>query len=126
MRFTNIKESATSSLGLYLAQESYAFRGTSGGQRYGSVGLRFQGLSGRFNGAARARGIVVHGAPYVTSDQAGRSEGCPAMEESRARELIPRISNGGLVFLFSPNDAGWMREDPWLRGASRAGSMASR
>jgi hypothetical protein len=125
-RFTNIRDSATSSLGLYLAQETYAFSGTSGGQRYRSTGLRLHGLSDRFNGAARARGIVVHGAPYVTSQHAGRSEGCPAMEESRAQELIPRISNGGLVFLFSPSDAGWMREDPWLRGASPGGSMASR
>ncbi len=115
-RFSNTKDSAASSLGLYLAQETYAFRGTSGGRRYQSVGLRLKGLSGRFNSAARARGIVVHGAPYVTPQQAGRSEGCPAMEESRAQRLLPRISNGGLVFLFSPRDATWMREDPWSRG----------
>ena len=114
-RFTNKKDSATSSLGLYLAQETYAFGGKTGGQRYRSIGLRLNGLSGSFNSAARARGIVVHGAPYVTATRAGRSEGCPAMEESRAQRLIPRISNGGLVFLFSPLDASWMREDPWTR-----------
>jgi hypothetical protein len=45
------------------------------------------------------------------------------MEEDRAQRLIPRISNGGLVFLLSPRDAGWMREDPWFRGA--AGTLAS-
>jgi hypothetical protein len=27
--------------------------------------------------------------------------------------LIPKIANGGLVFLFSPNDAQWMNNDPW-------------
>lgn len=116
-RFSNIRDSATTSLGLYLAQETYAFRGRSSGRRYRSVGLRLRGLSGRFNSAARDRGVVVHGAPYVTADRAGRSEGCPAMEEQRAQRLIPRIANGGLVFLFSPEDAGWMGGDPWARAS---------
>jgi hypothetical protein len=117
-KFSNIKDSATSSLGLYLAQETYAFSGRSGGRRYKSIGLRLQGLSGRFNSAARTRGIVVHGAPYVTPQRAGRSEGCPAMEESRAQRLIPRISNGGMVFLFSPKDPSWVGGDPWFRTAA--------
>lgn len=112
-RFSNRKDSAMSSLGLYLAQEIYAFSGKSGGRRYHSTGLRLRGLSGQFNSAARARGVVVHGAPYVTPGRAGRSEGCPAMEESRARTLLPRISNGSLVYLFSPRDESWIREDPW-------------
>lgn len=118
VRFTNIPNSATSSLGLYLTQETYAFRGTSSGRRYRSIGLRLSGQSGRFNSAARARGIVVHGAPYVTSTEAGRSEGCPAMEERRAQRLIPMLANGSVVFLFSPLDAGWMRGEPWAQGAT--------
>jgi len=72
-----------------------------------------KGVSGRFNSTARERGVVVHGAPYVTPSGAGRSEGCPAMEQSRARRLIPMIANGGLVFLFSPNDGNWLANDPW-------------
>ena len=111
-RFTNLQNSATTSLGLYLAQETYAFSGTSSGSRYRSIGLRLQGLSGSFNSAARRRGIVVHGAPYVTPQKAGRSEGCPAMEQDRAQRLIPMIANGGLVFLFG-RDANWMQQDPW-------------
>jgi hypothetical protein len=113
-RFSNIKDSATSSLGIYLAQETYAFSGKAGGSRYTSIGLRLAGLSGRFNDAARRRGIVVHGAPYVTASRAGRSEGCPAMEQDRALRLIPKISNGGLVFLYSPNDRTWLNQDPWV------------
>jgi hypothetical protein len=35
------------------------------------------------------------------------------MEQARARRLIPKIANGGLVFLFSPNDSQWMNSDPW-------------
>jgi hypothetical protein len=89
VRFSNRQGSNATSLGLYLAQETYGFSGKSGGRRYTSVGLRLQGLSGRYNSAARARGVVAHGAPYVTA------------------------SRGGLVFLFSPLDKTWMRSDPW-------------
>ncbi|HET8654508.1 MAG TPA: murein L,D-transpeptidase catalytic domain family protein [Longimicrobiaceae bacterium] len=113
-RFSNRDGSAASSLGLFLTQESYDFTGHSGGSTYHSIGLRLQGLSGRFNDAARARHVVVHGAPYVTPGRAGRSEGCPAMSRSRAERLIPEIDNGGLVFLFSPNDTTWLDADPWV------------
>jgi len=112
-RFSNREGSNATSLGLYLAQETYAFSGKSGGQAYRSMGLRMTGLSGRFNSAARQRRVVVHGAPYVTPRQAGRSEGCPAMETRRASTLLPKIGNGGLVFLFSPLEREWMSEDPW-------------
>jgi hypothetical protein len=112
-RFSNRDGSAATSLGLFVAQETYAFSGHSNGQLYHSIGMRLQGLSGSFNSAARSRGVVVHGAPYVTPSKAGRSEGCPAMEPDRARELIPQLSNGSLVFLFSPLDQTWLAKDPW-------------
>jgi hypothetical protein len=123
--FSNTRNSNMTSLGLYLAQETYGFRGRSGGRQYTSVGLRLEGLSGPFNSAARARGIVVHGAPYVTSLSAGRSEGCPAMEEDRARRLLPRLANGGMVYHFSPLDEAWLRNDPWS-GASVRGLAGAR
>src|SRR4051812_4061550 len=112
--FSNRHGSEATSLGLFLAQETYSFSGSSGGRRYTSTGLRLRGLSGRFNAHARERGVVVHGAPYVNGDRAGRSEGCPAVSPVRARTLIPRIRNGGLVFLYSPHDRTWKREDPWV------------
>ncbi|MEX2283811.1 MAG: murein L,D-transpeptidase catalytic domain-containing protein [Gemmatimonadota bacterium] len=116
-RFTNTPGSATTSLGLYVAGETYGFSGKSGGRYYTSIGLRIDGVSGGFNSKARERGVVVHGAPYVTPSRAGRSEGCPAMEQARARKLIPMIANGGMVFLFAPQDR-WMQKDPWINGAS--------
>jgi L,D-transpeptidase catalytic domain len=112
-RFANIMGAATSSLGLYVAQETYEFRGHSAGREYGSIGMRLMGVSGNFNDKARARGVVAHGAPYVTPAKAGRSEGCPAMEQSRASKLLPKLANGGLVFLFAP-DSTWMSRDPWV------------
>lgn len=113
LKFSNRNGSAATSLGLYLAQETYGFSGKAGGKYYTSIGLRMKGLSGRFNSAARSRGVVAHGAPYVTSTRAGRSEGCPAMEQARARDLLPKLRNGGMVFLFSPLDRAWMDQDPW-------------
>jgi hypothetical protein len=118
-RFSNIEGSATSSLGLFLAQETYGFTGKAGGKRYTSVGLRMAGLSGRFNSAARQRRVVVHGAPYVGPGKAGRSEGCPAMDQARARKLLPKIGHGGMVFLFSPVDKTWLKNDPWAHRATR-------
>jgi L,D-transpeptidase-like protein len=112
-RFSNTSGASTTALGLYLAQSTYAFSGHAAGRAYNSIGLRLQGLSGAFNDRALARGVVAHGAPYVTSSKAGRSQGCPALEESRARTLLPKIADGGMVFLFAP-DADWMAKDPWI------------
>jgi hypothetical protein len=112
--FSNQPGSKASSLGLYLAEETYAFSGRSGSGRYSSVGLRMRGESGPFNDAARRRGIVAHGAPYVTPVAAGRSEGCPAMEQHRARRLLPMLADGGVVFIYSPNHPTWLGMDPWV------------
>jgi hypothetical protein len=116
-RFSNASGSYATSLGLYLAQETYAFHGKSGGRPYGSIGLKLQGVSEGFNDNARARKVVAHGAPYVTPTKAGRSEGCPAMEPSRAQTLLPKLANGALVFLFAPNEQ-WMERDPWVTASA--------
>ena len=71
------------------------------------------GVSRGFNDNAFTRGVVAHGAPYVTPNKAGRSEGCPAMEPTRAERLLPELANGAMVFLFAP-DQKWMAADPWV------------
>ena len=111
--FSNRSGSAATSLGLYLTSNTYNFGGKSAGHHYTSIGLRLLGLSEGFNDNAYARGVVAHGAPYVTSTRAGRSEGCPAMEQGRAKQLLPMLANGAMVFLFAP-DARWMQADPWV------------
>ena len=118
-RFSNASGSASSSLGLYVAREIYAFTGHTGGRSYNSTGLRLLGQSSGYNDNAFARGVVAHGAPYVTPTKAGRSEGCPAMEQQRAKRLLPKLANGGMVFLFAP-DAKWMSRDPWAARATSA------
>ena len=112
-RFSNASGSAATSLGLYLAESLYQFHGHTGGQSYSSIGLRLKGVSANFNDNALARGVVAHGAPYVTASKAGRSEGCPAMEQDRARRVLPELADGGMVFLFAP-DQEWMADDPWV------------
>ena len=116
-RFSNASGSNATSLGLYVAKSTYGFRGKSAGQRYSSVGLRLMGVSAGFNDQALARGVVAHGAPYVTSTKAGRSEGCPAMEPARAERLLPKLADGGMVFLFAPDET-WMSSDPWVTGSA--------
>ena len=116
-KFSNASGSNATSLGLYVAKSVYDFTGKSGGQRYRSVGLRLMGVSTGFNDKAFARGVVAHGAPYVTPSKAGRSEGCPAMEPDRAERLLPKLADGGMVFLFAP-DQTWMSRDPWLASSA--------
>ena len=112
-RFSNASGSNATSLGLYVARAIYSFHGKSAGHSYGSVGLRLMGVSHGFNDNAFARGVVAHGAPYVTPNGAGRSEGCPAMEPQRAERLLPKLADGGMVFLFAPDER-WMTSDPWV------------
>ena len=112
-KFSNAARSAASSLGLYVTKALYSFSGHSGGRAYRSVGLRLDGKSTGFNDNAMARGVVAHGAPYVTPNKAGRSQGCPAMEPSRAARLLPKLAEGAVTFLFAP-DKNWMARDPWV------------
>lgn len=116
-KFSNAARSAASSLGLYVTKALYSFSGHSGGRAYKSVGLRLDGKSTGFNDNALARGVVAHGAPYVTPNKAGRSQGCPAMEPSRAARLLPKLANGAVTFLFAP-DKNWMSRDPWVTAST--------
>lgn len=119
--FSNVSGSNASSLGLYLTESTYAFTGAG----YTSTGLRLSGLSGAFNDQARARGIVMHGAPYVSANDAGRSQGCPAVEQSRVG-LIHQLAQGSLVFIYSPNDQAWLDGDPWVHHRGYPASDARR
>jgi len=116
-RFSNASGSNATSLGLYVAKSIYDFSGKSAGRHYSSLGLRLMGVSTGFNDKALARGVVAHGAPYVTPSKAGRSQGCPAMEPERAERLLPKLADGGMVFLFAP-DQNWMSRDPWLTASA--------
>jgi len=116
-RFSNGSGTGATSLGLYVTKALYAFTGHAAGRVYNSIGLRLDGVSKGFNDKAFARGVVAHGAPYVTPNKAGRSKGCPAMEPSRAQRLLPKLAEGAMVFLFAP-DRNWMSKDPWVTAST--------
>lgn len=101
--FSNREGSHATSLGLFRTAETY-----HGGNGYS---LRMDGLDPGFNDQARARAIVMHGAPYVDPAAAqargrlGRSHGCPAVRSQVAREMIDSLKGGQFVFSYYPDPA---------------------
>jgi hypothetical protein len=116
-KFSNTANSYMTSLGLYVTKDTYGFHGKAGGHPYSSIGLELEGVSDGFNDNAADRRVVAHGAPYVTPTKAGRSEGCPAMEQARAKRLLPELADGAMVFLFAPNQS-WLANDPWINASA--------
>ena len=110
-RFSDTMNSRQSSLGLFVAADTYV--GSNG------YSLRLDGLEPGFNGRARERAIVMHGAPYVDPSLAkqqgriGRSWGCPALREAVAREVIDTVRGGGVVFSYYPDDQ-WLTSSRFL------------
>jgi len=111
-RFSNSEGSHMSSLGGFVAAETYD--GQNG------YSLRLDGLEQGFNDQARQRAIVIHGAPYIDPVQArrqgrlGRSLGCPAVRPGVARPLIDALAGGTFVFAYYPDPA-WLRESRLLQ-----------
>ena len=98
--FSNDFNSNKSSLGFYVTESTY--RGKHG------MSLKINGLEHGFNDNAEARGVVVHGAPYVNagranSDYMGRSQGCPALPENEYAKVINIIKDGSVLFVYNPD-----------------------
>lgn len=108
-RFSNLPDSHQSSLGLFLTGGTY-----TGGNGYS---LTLRGLDKGFNDRAEERHIVMHGAWYVSPEQAraqgrlGRSWGCPALSERMAPKVIDTIKGGSFVFSYGG-------DQDWLQSAS--------
>lgn len=100
-KFSNKPKSLQSSLGLFLTGPSYV------GKAFGPS-LKLQGLNKGINDNAFMRGIVLHGAPYVSEERAkklgniGRSYGCFSVRRDAAKPLINTIKNGTLIFAYHP------------------------
>jgi hypothetical protein len=109
--FSDDMNSHQSSLGLFVARDTYV--GSNG------YSLRLDGLEPGFNGRARERAIVVHGARYVDERVAekqgrlGRSWGCPALREAVARDIIDLVRDGGVIFSYYPDEA-WLDRSRFL------------
>lgn len=99
--FSNASESYKSSLGFYATGEIY--NGKHG------ISLKLDGLEKGINDNARARGVVVHGADYVSNSfirnnkRLGRSQGCPAVPVELSKEIISTIKNKSCLFIYHPS-----------------------
>ena len=105
IRFSNTYGTLASSLGLFRAAETYEGRN--------GYSMRLDGLDPGVNDQARLRTIVMHGAEYVSESyvaehgQLGVSQGCPALEVSKAPAIIDALKDGGALYA-SGNDAAWL------------------
>ena len=110
-RFSDTMESRETSIGLFRTADTYV--------GHNGYSLRLDGLEPGFNGNARERAIVMHGAPYVDAATAkangrlGRSWGCPALREAVARRVIDTVRGGGVVFSYYPDPA-WLKASKYL------------
>lgn len=102
--FSNVAESHESSLGFYIASETYS--GKHG------LSLKLDGQDKGVNDLARERAIVVHGASYVSENfikstgRLGRSFGCPAVSEELNAKIIDLIK-GKTCFFINGNSSGY-------------------
>ncbi|MEA2078237.1 MAG: murein L,D-transpeptidase catalytic domain family protein [Candidatus Marinimicrobia bacterium] len=102
IKFSNKEGSRQSSLGFYLTAETY--EGKHG------VSLKLDGLERGFNHRARKRYIVIHSADYVSksfikeNDRLGRSWGCPALPPNLTQDIIEKIKEGSVLFIYGNDD----------------------
>jgi hypothetical protein len=99
--FSNKLNSYQSSLGFYLTAGTY--QGAHG------LSLKLKGAEKGINDIAEDRGIVIHGAFYVSESfihqfgRLGRSQGCPAVPKELCEPIINSIKGGSCFFIFSPD-----------------------
>ena len=99
--FSNTNESFKSSLGFYATGEIY--NGKHG------KSLKLDGLEKGVNDNARNRGVVVHGADYVSDSfiknhrRLGRSQGCPALPVELTNDIINAIKDQSCLFIYHPS-----------------------
>lgn len=97
--FSNSNESNKSSLGFYITERPY--------QGINGYSLKLVGIEQNINTNALQRGIVVHGANYVSARAEGspygigRSHGCPAVAPSLNKPIISTIKNGSCFFIYN-------------------------
>ncbi|TPG35556.1 murein L,D-transpeptidase catalytic domain family protein [Flavobacterium pectinovorum] len=106
--FSNSNSSFKSSLGFYATGEIY--QGKHG------ASLRLDGLENGVNDNARERGVVMHGADYVSESfirgnkRLGRSQGCPAIPVELTDEIIQVIKDKSCLYIYHPSRSFAMEE----------------
>jgi hypothetical protein len=109
--FSNENSSLKSSLGFYQTGKTY-----NGKHGYS---LALIGLENGINDNAFERGIVIHSADYVSESTiqnqgyCGRSWGCPALPVNLSSQIIDKIKNGSILFVFG-NDESYLSKSKFL------------
>ena len=99
--FSNNRHSNQSSLGFFVTGEPY--KGKKG------YSLKLYGLEKNFNDLAFERGVVMHGADYVSekfikqNGRLGRSFGCTAVSQEVNSFIINAIKGGSCLFIYYPD-----------------------
>lgn len=97
-KFSNEPGSLCSSKGIYLCNETYI----SG--KFGYA-MRMDGLEST-NSNVRKRAVVFHGGKYAedayikANHKTGRSEGCQAVGFQYSKDLIDKLKNGSLLYVW--------------------------
>ena len=100
-KFSNAANSYQSSLGFFITGEIY------NGKH--ELSVKMNGMESRYNGKAFDRGIVMHGADYVSEQfirehqRLGRSLGCPAVSQDVISRLSSTIADGVCLFAYYPH-----------------------
>lgn len=109
--FSNESGSYKSSLGFYLT--AYTYDGKHGNS------LKLIGIEKGINDNAFDRGIVIHGADYVSKSfiqqngRLGRSLGCPAVPEDVNDNLVNTIKGGSCLFIYK-NDQNYLNSTRYI------------
>jgi len=99
--FGNKFNSFKSSLGFYVTGSTY--------QGHHGLSMRLKGIEKGINDNAEQRGIVIHGAAYVSETfikqcgRLGRSEGCPAVPKELCQQIIDYIKEGSCFYMYYPD-----------------------
>lgn len=110
--FSNKLNSYKSSIGFYKTEKPY----------YGKFGysLRLKGLEENFNSNAKIRNIVFHGLEEdgeKSIENFGflcRTEGCPAIPKNISREVIEKIKNGTVIFVYG-EDTTYLKDSKYIK-----------
>lgn len=100
-KFSNKANSFQTSLGFFITGEIY------NGKH--ELSVKMNGMERMYNSNALDRGIVIHGADYVSQDyiaenqRLGRSLGCPAVRQEVIESLSSVISGGTCIFAYYPH-----------------------
>lgn len=119
--FSNTLNSYQSSLGVYVATETY--QGSNG------YSLRLKGMDPGLNDRAEERAIVLHGAAYCSEDfikqhgRLGRSFGCPAVPVAVHEDVINTIKDKTVLYIYH-KDFSVLASSTWVHLPQELGTAA--